>query len=142
MMRASALPLFVVVSVLFLASACAGAKTLSQADLAHRRFVLASVDGVAFAPAPGAPDIEFGEGFRVYGRICNRYSGPGTLENGVLTVERMISTKMLCPDAALNEFESLFARMLRDGVQVELSGKTLTLRGGGHVLVYTARDWV
>ncbi|MCC8194967.1 MAG: META domain-containing protein [Deltaproteobacteria bacterium] len=124
-----------------LAVACANAKAPAQADLLHRRFVLATVDGDPF-PAMNPPDIEFNEGFRVSGRICNRYTGLGTLENGVLTVGQMATTKMLCPDDTLNRFETMFAAMLAAGVKVDLEDDRLRLSQGGHVLVFTARDWV
>lgn len=128
-------------------SACAGASGPGAggpvySDLAHHRYVLESVDGKPFAAATHAPDIEFNENFHISGRACNRYTGRGTLENGVLTVPRMASTKMLCPNEALNAFEPLFASMLAAGAELELDGNTLTLRQGGHVLVYTLRDWV
>lgn len=115
--------------------ACAGVKTPAQADLAQRRFVLADVDGVPFA-AGQRPDISFSEDFRVSGRMCNRYTGQGTLQNGVLTVKQMASTKMLCIDAALNRLEGQFGAMLAAGAHTELTGDTLTLRQGGHVLVF------
>lgn len=123
-------------------AACAGAGTPVPADLQHHRFVLESVDGNPFVSVTGAPDIEFNQDLRVSGRICNRYAGQAVLENGILTVSRMASTKMLCPDPDLNSLESLFISMLMAGAQVELSGNTLTLRQGGHVLVYRLHDWV
>ncbi len=54
----------------------------------------------------------------------------------------MASTKMLCPDDALNRFETLFSGMLAAGARIDLSDNKLTLRQGDHVLVYTIRDWV
>ena len=126
---------------LVLAAGCAAGKTLTQADLLHRRFVLESVDGKPFTHER-APDIEFGEGFRVYGAVCNRYTGQGELKNDVLFVKQMASTKMLCADGTLNTLEQDFARMLQDGATVEFADNTLTLRQGGRVLVYKARDWV
>ena len=126
----------------FLTAACAGAKAPTRDELLHRRFVLTSVDGVPQAASPITPDIEFNEGFRVSGRMCNRYAGQGKLENGLLTVGQMISTKMLCTDDALNRLDGLLAAMLAAGARADLSGGTLTLRQGGHTLVFTARDWV
>jgi heat shock protein HslJ len=138
MIRSCALCFFLFAPV-FLAAACAGAKAPAPDDLVHRRFVLVSVDGLPFA-ASKAPDIAFNEGFRVSGQICNRYMGQGKLEGGVLAVAQMASTKMLCADGALNRFEARFAAMLTAGAEADLSGGILTLRQGGHVLVYAATD--
>lgn len=128
-------------SLCFLAVAgCAGGKAPAQADLLHRRFVLESVDGQPFVSKQSAPDIEFGENFRVYGRVCNRYTGQGELSGGVLTVKQMASTKMLCLEEALNAFEHQFAQMLAAGAAVDLSGNRLTLKGDGRVLVYRLQN--
>lgn len=138
MRRFRSVCLFLLAPVL-LGAACSAAKAPALADLSQRRFVLVSQDGVPFAAA-NAPDIAFGEDFRVSGRVCNRYAGQGTLENGVLTVKGMASTKMLCQDEALNRLETLFAAMLDAGAQADLSGGLLALRQGGHTLVYRAAD--
>lgn len=138
---ACAFGLCIIFSALF-SIGCAGAKGVKEADLSNRRFVLESVDGKAFTSANRTPDIAFGENFRVQGGICNRYTGQGVLAGNVLTVKQMASTKMLCVDDALNKLETQFAQMLHAGAEVTLDGKTLTLRQGGHTLVYTAADRV
>ncbi len=125
-----------------LTAACAGAKSPAMADLQHRGFVLVSVDGAPFTGYEKTPDIEFGQDFRVSGQVCNRYFGQGVLENGILTVGQMASTKMMCAEDALNRLEDLLAQMLVSGAEVSLADNTLTLRQGGHELVFTARDWV
>ena len=121
---------------------CGGSKMPVQADLMHRHFMLESVDGQLFTVQQRMPDITFGEGFRVYGQVCNRYTGQGELAEGILVVRHMASTKMFCADAALNVLEDQFARMLAAGVALDFSGDTLTLRQGGHVLVYRLQDKV
>ena len=124
---------------LFVVVACAAVRPPAISDLEHRRFVLASMDGATFS-ASRTPDIAFAEGFRVSGQMCNRYMGQGVLDKGVLTVSQMASTKMFCMDAALNTVEEVFSSMLIAGAQADLSGDTLTLSQGGHVLVFTAAD--
>lgn len=133
--------LLVIGLALFASVSCAGGNKMKEADLMHRRFVLESVDGVAFASKFRTPDIEFGENFRVTGQVCNRYMGQGKLANDVLTVEKMASTLMMCPDEALNKLERDFSELLRNGVKTEFTGDTLTLSGGGRTLVYKASDW-
>ena len=130
---------FVFLLPIFVMAACANAKALPVADLEHRRFVLASVDGVPFS-ASKTPDIAFTEDFRVSGQMCNRFMGQGLLDNGILKVSQMASTKMFCADAALNSVEDMFSSMLMAGSEAEFSGNILTLRQGGHVLVFTAAD--
>ena len=124
------------------AAGCRAGKAPGKTDLAHRRFVLENVDGKTFSSMAETPDIEFGEGFRVYGKICNRFTGQGELEGNVLFVRLMASTKMICADADLNRLENQFAQMLMAGVVLELSGNTLALRQVDHELVYTLQDRV
>ncbi len=66
---------FLLLPAVGFAAGCASAKSPTQAALLHRRFVLESIDGIPFASATRTPDIEFNEGFRVSGQICNRYMG-------------------------------------------------------------------
>lgn len=107
----------------------------AEADLVARRYVLQKVNGMAFT-AERTPEIEFGEGMRVSGQVCNRFRGNGRLEKGVLTVPTMASTMMLCVDPKLNQLEKDFAAMLRDGADVNLAGRTLTLSRGNTSLEY------
>lgn len=118
-------------------AACAGG-TVREADLLHRRFVLERVNGEAVAGLSAVPDIEFGEGLRVFGRVCNRYAGEGELLENVLTVKGMAMTKMLCPDEALNKLEYAFGKMLSNGATVEVRDGRLTLAGEGMTLSYKA----
>lgn len=113
---------------------------MNESDLMHRRFVLESVNGVPFKSEFRTPDIEFGENFRVYGQVCNRYTGRGKLAGDVISVAHMASTRMMCPDNALNELERDFTEMMRNGAKAEFTGNTLTLSGSGQRLVYTASD--
>lgn len=118
------------------------ARSVSRDDLLHRHFVLISADGVDFSAKEKVPDLEFGEDFRVLGAVCNRFMGQGELESGTLTVKQMASTKMMCLDPELNALEQQFAGMLEAGAVIDFDGKILTLRQGGHTLIYELRDWV
>ncbi|RMN22254.1 hypothetical protein ALQ63_00410 [Serratia plymuthica] len=118
-------------------------KTVTEDDLLHHNFVLQSVDGVAVKPQPGnAPSIEFGEKMHVSGAMCNRFFGSGQLQNGVLTVKNLASTRMLCTDAQRNQWDQTLSAVLEKGAKINLNAQQLTLSGGDHVLVYTLRDWV
>ena len=142
-------------AVLAAVSACAAQKpaggdsALSAApvqpvkkDLLHHNYVLQSLDGKDFVSEFKTPNLSFNEGFRVSGQVCNSFFGQAELADGVLWVENMASTMMLCPDPKLNELEGLFGQMLRAGARVELDGDKLILRQGGHELVYKLRDYV
>ncbi len=111
--------------------------TVEEAELIGRKFTLANVDGAAFVVSMGTrPFIEFGEGMLVSGNACNIFRGPGELTDGVLRVANAVSTRRMCIDPALAEFEKYFHKMLREGVVVALEGDTLTLTGGGGTLEY------
>lgn len=118
------------------------APSIGQADLLHHRFVLKSVDGVDYSGKERVPDLAFNEGFRISGGICNRFMGQASLDGNLLFAKNMASTKMMCVDQDLNALEGFFPLMLEKGAAIRLEGKTLTLSGDGHVLVYELRDWV
>ena len=107
-----------------------------EADLVARRYVLQKVNGEAFS-SERTPEIVFGEGMRISGQVCNRFNGNGSLEKGVLTVPTMASTMMLCADQKLNQLEKDFAAMLRDGADLRLAERTLTISRGETALEYT-----
>ncbi len=116
---------------------------VGEADLLHHRFVLVSMNGAPLPPTEmEKPYIEFNEGMRVSGRACNQFRGPGKLENGVLTVPNMATTRMFCLVPELNALDTLLAAMLEKGATLSLSGDELTLSNGGDVLVYSLSDWV
>lgn len=105
--------------------------------LLGRVFVLQSVDGGAVPAGPRQPELGFDDAFRVAGRMCNQFTGPGSLEGGKLTVNHMASTKMLCIDKHLGQLEKDFGEaMSGGGMSLSLQGSTLVLEGGGHKLVY------
>jgi heat shock protein HslJ len=105
-----------------------------------RSFQLSSVDGQAItAPQGMKPGINFSKEMRVTGVMCNRFFGQGTLEKGVLSVPQMASTRMMCSDKKLNQWEMTLSQMLTTGAKLKLEQNTLTLEGSGHTLVYIAQ---
>ncbi|WP_431222368.1 heat shock protein HslJ [Serratia sp. L9] len=118
-------------------------KNVVDSDLLHHNFVLQNVDGLAVNAKQGSgPNIEFGEKMHVSGAMCNRFFGQGQLENGVLTVKNLASTRMMCADAQLNQWDQTIGTLLANGAKVSLNGQQLTLTGSDHQLVYTLKDWV
>jgi len=107
--------------------------------LSDHNFVLKSVDGQVVTPVAGIrPGINFAQDMQVSGVMCNRFFGQGKLEHGELRVPQLASTRMLCIDPQLNEWEMMIGKMLTAGVTLQLERQTLTLSGSGHTLVYTA----
>lgn len=113
---------------------------VSATDLLNRHFVLQTVNGKSAPGGERIPRLAFGEDFRITGFVCNRFTGQATLENDVLRVENMASTKMLCGDDALNQLETEFGKMMTKGARAGFDGKTLTLRGDGNVLTYALQN--
>lgn len=131
-------------TLILLGAMLAGCTTVSQPNekeaLAERSFQLSSVDGQAVAATEGMKHgINFSKDMRVTGVMCNRFFGQGTLEKGVLTVAQMASTRMMCADAKLNQWDNTIGTMLTTGARVKLEQNTLTLEGTGHTLVYVAQ---
>lgn len=138
-------PILVALTVLLLAGCGMNqkSKTVTESDLLHHHFVLQSVDGIAVTPGHGnGPNIEFGETMHVSGAMCNRFFGNGQLQDGVLTVQGLASTRMLCTDPQLNQWDAMIGNVLSNGAKVTLSAQQLTLSGGDHTLIYKLRDWV
>ena len=117
-----------------------GGYAITQQDLLHHRFILVASAGKDFSAKERVPYIEFNEGLRVSGAVCNQFTGQGRLAGNVLTVEQLVSTKMFCMDPDLNELEHLLARMLSEGVELRFDGPNLMIRQGGHELLYKLLD--
>lgn len=130
----------VLTAALLLGGCSAASQQGEQTTLANRNFVLTTVDGQSIsAPQGMKPGINFSEDLRVTGVMCNRFFGQGTLKDNVLSVPKMASTRMMCSDPKLNQWEMTIGKMLTSGATVKLEQNTLTLEGAGHSLVYLAQ---
>jgi heat shock protein HslJ len=142
--RPSALAILLFAAIAaFPPSACADDPASRHArpeELMHRRFILVSANGAPFRVKGHAPEISFDGDFRVSGAVCNRFTGRGKMDAGVLTAGGMISTRMFCPDAALNELENDLMRMLEGGAEIVFNGGGLILRAGGATLEFASGD--
>ncbi|MDL2307169.1 META domain-containing protein [Desulfovibrio sp. OttesenSCG-928-C06] len=110
-------------------------KTVGSEQLIGKDFHLAAIDGQPFEWETPLV-MHFDENMRISGNFCNRYVGQATLEDGVLTVKQMASTKMLCIKSQLNEIEQLVPGMLMNGAALSLDGGKLSIRQGEHEVVY------
>ena len=119
------------------ASPSAGASGLTLKFLAHQKFTLAKVNEADYH-GEQRPFVEFGEQGLVSGKICNTFRGPGQLSDGVLTVEAMASTRMLCQVGGLDELETRFFDMLSKGAEISMDGSSLIFKQGGSAMVFEA----
>lgn len=109
---------------------------VSGASLAGLNFELRSVDGTPYSLKAKPPAIFFDASMRVSGFVCNQFFGQGRLEGGKLTVSNLASTRRLCFEQKLSEYEFLISAMLTAGVELEYADGLLTMRRGEHSLVY------
>lgn len=135
--------IYLVLLALPLLAACAGggsgtgtSAALTEAELMGQHYVLESVNGESFNSTFRTPELQFDGKMRISGRVCNSFSGPASLKDGVITAPQLASTLMLCPDAKLNKLEQDFYGLLRQGAGASLENGKLTLRGEGTVLQF------
>ncbi|NIH31052.1 heat shock protein HslJ [Hafnia paralvei] len=131
-------------TVLLAACTTQAPQTLQQSDLLHRHFVLQSVDGKTIGSDKNRmePGIEFGEKMHVSGAMCNRFMGQGELQNNILKVEHLASTRMACIDPARAALDPIITDVLSQGAEVSLIKGQLTLKNANHTLVYQQKDWM
>lgn len=138
-MKSSILPLLAAITLSGCSSDTGG---VDDRALRDNYFVLRSVDGQPVTAHEGIrPNLRFEDGLRVSGVMCNRFFGQGRIEQGQLRVPQLASTRMLCHDDVLNQWEQTLSQMLSSGVKMAFSQQTLTLSGSGHTLVYQAERY-
>jgi len=71
---------------------------------------------------------------------CNSYHGPYNKNNDKLDVGSMVSTKMLCFPAAVNQQESLYLNILKGAQNYKVDGNSLTIFSTeDRILVFRAK---
>ena len=78
----------------------------------------------------------------VSGAMCNRFMGQGELQNNILKVEHLASTRMACIDPARAALDPIITDVLSQGAEVSLIKGQLTLKNANHTLVYQQKDWM
>lgn len=131
-------------TILLAACTTQAPQSIQQSDLLHRHFVLQSVDGKTIGGDKNRmePGIEFGEKMHVSGAMCNRFMGQGELQNNILKVEHLASTRMACIDPARAALDPIITDVLSQGAEVSLIKGQLTLKNANHTLVYQQKDWM
>ncbi len=130
-----------VLSAVIMLSGCLGSKPVGQNDLLYHNFTLAEVNGKPFS-GEKIPNIQFNEGFRISGSVCNAYTGQAEMTGDTLSAPQLASTKMLCFDQELNELEFAFGNMMMAGAKFRLENGILTLEGEGYRLKFKNAAYV
>jgi len=125
---------------------CTETAIVTQGDLQHHRWLLASVDGKALQSDEfegTVPQLDFGEGMQVTGNSgCNNIFGKAELRDTFLQIERLASTRKMCAPRQ-NELEFKFQKLLGSESTISIDEKrNLILDSGETVLVFRLRDWV
>lgn len=125
------IPVFACMFALAVCTVSAGETSVTESDLAGNKFILRQVDGQPFRGEP-APEVEFADDLSIHGKFCNGFRGKAELTDGVLTAERVVSTRMFCVDNDLSQLESRFLRLLDGGLAASMAaGRFLVLTGDG-----------
>lgn len=122
--------------VILLVSACSPAA--SGQELAGTRWQLRSIDGSDVAAGVSA-NLNFEAGGQVGGSGgCNSFGGSYQADaaTGTISFAELISTLMACLDGNVMQVEVNFFAALNGAASYQIQGDTLTISGGGHVLVF------
>lgn len=129
--------------LLFLISALLAGCVVKESDVAvtdsqlrNQRFVLQRVDGQSLPAGETPPELAFGEKMQITAKMCNRFMGDASLNNGKLKVSKMATTKTICANSQLNALDSTLGDMLNAGAEVDLTASLLTLATARQSLVY------
>ena len=134
------------ISVSRLFGRCNDSTIVTQGDLQHHRWILASINGEVVNPEDPdgpVPELDFGEQMTVTGYTgCNRLSGQASLRNEYFMIERPVSTLRACRPP-WNEIESTVLKVLSRESQIRIDdGKHLILETRDVTLNFRLADWV
>lgn len=121
---------------------CGKDKVVQPNELLHHYFILVKANGqpIDMENVTHQPYLEFGQDFRINGRMCNTFFGQAQYQDGKLSSEGLASTKMLCASDQLNQLDNEIATLLQEGAGVSLKEKTLILSSGKNKLEYELKD--
>lgn len=117
-------------------------------QLQHHRSALTSVNGQAASVGDRSLELSSGGKMVITGKIyvsgnmCNGFNGEGKVSGGKLKVKSLTITRMPCHDTQLNTPDATIDKMLREGVQVDLTENQLTLATADQVLAYKLADLI
>lgn len=130
--------------IAFILSGCNTEQSVKPEDLLHRHFVLVKANGdiIKEDNTMNIPYLEFGENFKISGRMCNQFFGQATYQDDVISSPGLVSTKMLCPNNQLNLLDNIIAQLFQDGAKVSMKENKLILASGENKLIYELKDRV
>lgn len=125
---------------------CAQTDLVTQGDLQHHRWVLASINGdkLAFAQQGNTiPALDFGEKMSVSINMgCNASTGQAVLRENAIIFQISQSSKSACSAKQLKQ-ERLLKNVLSSEPVITINGdKNLFLQSHDTLLKYLPRDWV
>ena len=134
----------IAVAIIGVAAACPSTRGGTSAGiLAEADWRLVELNGQPAVPTDAArrPWLRFAaDSGRVSGSGgCNRASGPFTVDGSSIHFGPIISTKMACADAALNQQETGFFSVLQSTDRYEVVSDTLSLYHGPNRLARLVR---
>ena len=133
--------LLMILFLLFLAiSACAAPATQEPADALIGAWKLTAY-GPVNAPISALESVEADLMFNVDGTLtgnsgCNGYSGSYTVEGNHISFSPIVSTRMLC-DKAIMEQETAIHQVLTGTASFKIQGNQLTLTNSDRMLAFT-----
>lgn len=132
--------LFLLAATIIVMAGCKTTK-MDQKAIIGQAWQLQDINGVKALESDfrnGMPTITFAADNRVSGKGgCNGYGGEYTLsENGDLTVDRVISTKMFCEGVNENEFMAALARAKTASIE---NGNLVLAEGNTRLLVFAPK---
>jgi heat shock protein HslJ len=122
-------------------SACSAPATQEPADALIGAWKLTAY-GPVNAPISALEGVEAQLMFNADGTLtgnsgCNGYSGSYTVEGNQITFRPIVSTRMLC-DKALMEQETAIHQVLTGTASFKIQGNQLTLTNSDRMLAFTA----
>ncbi len=95
------------------------------------------VTGDAVASVSDLVTMKIADG-NLAGKACNTFRGPVTAADGTFKAGPLMSTKMACAEANLNELETTVLKTLQAATSYAVKGSSLTISADGSGLVFVA----
>ena len=125
---------------------CDRPRIVTQGDLQHHRWVLEALNGEKIDPVilnNVIPELEIGEQMMAAGNSgCNRFFGQAVLRENRFIIEKVATTRMMCPPAQ-NNMERLLLQLLGQESKITIDAdRTLFLNTSETRLQFRLEDRV
>ena len=117
---------------------CDKPRVVTQGDLQHHRWVLEALNGQKIDPGilnNVIPELEIGEQMMASGNSgCNRFFGQAVLRETLFIIDKVATTRMMCPLAQI-EMERLLLQLLGQE-------STITIDADRNLFLNTSETWL